>query len=1123
MNTRIPPREAGFPVASERCIRRFRHAGGLLGFVLLAAGGGEGVAAEVANWTAGTVLGNYSEPTNWDLGLVPINSVSETYILEVPANAKISYDLAGVGRVDALRLGSAATFTLEGTREFAVQGISVLDGIITASGAGAVFRSDATTATLGSRARFSAQNGGRISVDAPSFALPEDWRANEILMVANGPDSVVELPGMVSLTTRGGNGTSYNYSVSAVNGGRVDLSGLTAAVGPRTDAYNADDWLTFSVSGGGQLDLGSLARISLRTRLAPQQDWALPALADVEMGFLTPSTGVTFDLPELQNMAAGQITLPEDSILNAPKLAALQHVTLTVAPGAEFHAGQLSDVSDSSITVEAGGVLELGSVSVVDRLSLVARATPLLTSVATSYEMDDWRGHRTLFEADGAGVGMVAHTLETLTVTGGWSGGWNYPVIAAHGAHVDLSGLEEVTGPRTDTYSNDDWLTFYLRTGGTLDLSALRRISRKVRFLPEAGEPLHLPALEEVDGGLFTLLSGTVLDTPLLRTFRGDTYGVWVEVDFAAEMNAPVLGEIVSAGVTIHPGGRILAPEMTNILNTSLTIEAGGRLQAPKVRDLSGSALVLDPGEELLLGDIEVCDRLQFIAKTTPGFAFTAASYTTPEDWRAHRTPFEADGVGVHLALGSLETITVAGGWNASYITSINARNGGSIDLTGLQQALGGRTDAYSADDWLTFRCESGGTFDFEDVTVSRTARLQIVGPQARMTAGNLNLVAPARLEINDLGTLELTGGFEFNHTVESQVTADAAVLAFTGPGAHHLEIGGQDAGVAGYTSGNFGIGRIEVGEPGKPATLQLLDGISNGNRGGGGEPEALYLYGVDAAGLILHSGSRLIIGDLNVYLWHEGAMVHLNSLLAGGDTVAFGDGVVARFGGPAIVGMEPSGQVLPVVDHADVTFNTPINPATYTTADVQLTGSSGAITATAVSSLGGNTYRVTFPGQSDHGFVSVRIGPAISGAGGVLIGMDQNGNGVPGDPDDAFEARFLVDTHGPAVVAAVVMRNGGLVGVEFDEEVDAESLADPAHYSIAGTPADAVTPRADSRSAALRFPAIEGEAFTLETVDLEDLLGNRLTQPQSSPGTVLPLSSLQVGAPTGVREAYTH
>ncbi|MCP5521602.1 MAG: hypothetical protein H7A46_08650 [Verrucomicrobiales bacterium] len=121
MNTRIPPREAGFPVASERCIRRLRHAGDS-SFVLLAAGGGEGVAAEVANWTAGTVLGNYSEPTNWDLGLVPINSVSETYILEVPANAKISYDLAGVGRVDALRLGSAATFTLEGTREFAVQG-----------------------------------------------------------------------------------------------------------------------------------------------------------------------------------------------------------------------------------------------------------------------------------------------------------------------------------------------------------------------------------------------------------------------------------------------------------------------------------------------------------------------------------------------------------------------------------------------------------------------------------------------------------------------------------------------------------------------------------------------------------------------------------------------------------------------------------------------------------------------------------------------------------------------------------------------------------------------------------------------------------------------------------------
>ncbi|MCP5521600.1 MAG: hypothetical protein H7A46_08640 [Verrucomicrobiales bacterium] len=94
-------------------------------------------------------------------------------------------------------------------------------------------------------------------------------------------------------------------------------------------------------------------------------------------------------------------------------------------------------------------------------------------------------------------------------------------MIAAHGAHVDLSGLEEVTGPRTDTYSNDDWLTFYLRTGGTLDLSALRRISRKAWFLPEAGEPLHLPALEEVDGGLFTLLSALCSIRPCCGRFGG--------------------------------------------------------------------------------------------------------------------------------------------------------------------------------------------------------------------------------------------------------------------------------------------------------------------------------------------------------------------------------------------------------------------------------------------------------------------------------------------------------------------------------------------------------------------------------------------------------------------------
>lgn len=1123
MNTCMPPRWHRSFAAFDRFSHRSRQVWGPLGAVLLAMGLWDADAAEVANWTAGTTPGSYSEPTHWDLGVVPINSVSETFIIEVPANAKISYDLDGVGRVDALRLGSAATFTLEGTREFAVQGISVLDGIITASGAGAVFRSDATTATLGSRARFSAQAGGSIFVDAPSMELPEDRQAHENLIVANGPDSVVALPGMGTLTTRGGHNGAWNYAVSAVNGGTVDLSGLTAAVGPRTDAYSSDDWLTFTVSGGGQLDLGSLARISLRTRLTPGQDWTLPSLADVEMGYFLPAAGVTLGLPELRNMAAGQISLAENAVLNAPKLATFQNSTLTVAPGAGFHAPQLSDVSNSAITVEAGGVLELGSLSVIDRLSLVARATPIMVPNVTSYELpEDWRGSRRLFEADGAGVSLDLSTITLLKTAGGHGGAWDYSVTAANEAFVDLSRLEEVIGPRTDSFSNDDWLSFYVRSGGLLDLSALRTVSRKVRFLPEAGEPLSLPALEEVLGGQFKLLSGTVLDVPSLRTFQSGGYGAWVEVDFAAEMAAPLLGEFVSVGVTIQPGGRILAPEMTNILNTSLTIGSGGRLQAPKVRDLSGSALVLDPGEELILGNIETCDRLQFVAKTTPGFAFSASSYTTPEDWRTHRTPFEADGVGVHLALGSLEEITVAGANSGSWITSINARNGGSIDLTGLVEALGGRTDAYGADDWLTFHCESGGTITIEDVTVSRSARLQIVGPQARMIAGNLNLVAPARLEVSELGILEFTGGFDFNHTAEAQVATGAALLAFTGPGAHHLEVGGQDAGAEGFTSGNFGIGRIDVGQPGKPSTLLLTDSVNNGNRGAGGEPEALYLYGVDAAGLVLHSGSRLIIGDLNVYLWHEGAMVHLNPLLAGGDTMTFGDGLVARFGGPAIVGMSPSGQTLPVVDHVDVTFNTPINPATFTAADVQLTGSSGAIPVTSVSPQGGNTFRVAFPGQSGHGFVTVRIGPGINDVGRVLIGMDQNGNGMPGDPDDVFETRLLVDTHGPAVAAAVVMRNGGLVGVLFDEEVEPASLADPAHYSIGGTQADSVTSREDGRSVALRFSPVTEDAFILETLNLEDLLGNRLVQPQQSPGTVLPLSSLTVGAPTGVREAFT-
>lgn len=1272
-------------------------------------------AADIANWIKGTTPGNYNEPANWDLGVVPVNTATRTFVIEVPASARINYDVPGTAEVDALRLRDNATLSLDGTRTFVVRGISILNGPVTATGAGAVFRSDLAAATLGGLARFAVTNGAQIAVAGTSLEMPADYRAHRQLFVADGAGAVLDLHTLISLTTHGGHSGAWDYEVIAQGGGLVNLSGLTSATGPRTDDFGGDDWLSFRVRSGGTLALSGLRKIARRVRLVPEQNWTLPALEEIETGWLLPSAGVTLSLPEALRMNGGVIQVPATAAIQAPKLTAIRDTTVDVAAGGTLQAPQVTDLSGSAITLDPGETLQLGSVSKLDRLSLVAKATPAFNLSASSYALpEDWRAHHKLFEADGAGVTLNLGSLQTLTVGGGWSGAWDYSIRALNGATINLAGLTQVTGPRTDTYSNDDWLSFYAQSGGQLNLSGLRSVSRKVRFLPDPGHSLSLPAIEEADGTYFNVPSGSVLNAPALRRATG----VRFDVDFAGEVNAAALTNLQDVTLNLQAGSRFSAPALANVtgsslplgggenftagalsvidaasfvlrgaapltftatryelpadwrasralfhatapaavlnlaslqtlvthgghggawdysvlaenggvidlsgltgaigprgddfggddwlsfslkrdgqirldaLNTverrtrflseeswtlpnletveegyfypgadttldlpklrtmnagrlevpagatlnapqatalrrtALAVAPGGRLNAPLVTNLTGSALTLEPGAQVLLGNLQTVDEFSLVARTTPAFSFTAPGYTLPEDYRAGRTLFIADGPGVVLDLRALQSVVTPGGHWGAWDYPFVARNGAFLNLAGLRTATGGRTDNYSADDWLSFRVELGGRMELGDVTLSRLARIQVPDSSGRMKAVALDVRAPARVEINNFGTLELTRAFTFNHTDESQIALHTAVVLFTGSGEQGLEVGGQDAGPTGYTSGNFGLGRLEVGQPGRPAVLRLVDAVDNGNRGAGGAPEALYLFGVDTTGLVLHSGSKLVLGNVNVYAFQGGAMVHLNPLLASADAVSFSGGILARHGGPAVVAMTPNAPTLPVVDHVDVTFNTPLNPATFTAADVQITGPAGAIPVSAVEALSGRDYRLRFPGQSTHGVIRVRIGPNIADATGLLPAMDQNGNGVTGETGDVFEGSFLLDTRGPAVVSAAVLRDGGLVGVLFDEQVTPPTLGDPANYALGGVQPNPVVPRADNRSVALYFPPVTGERFTLQTVGLSDLLGNTLTAPQAFEGTVLPLSSLTVGTPGGTREAYTH
>jgi hypothetical protein len=108
---------------------------------------------------------------------------------------------------------------------------------------------------------------------------------------------------------------------------------------------------------------------------------------------------------------------------------------------------------------------------------------------------------------------------------------------------------------------------------------------------------------------------------------------------------------------------------------------------------------------------------------------------------------------------------------------------------------------------------------------------------------------------------------------------------------------------------------------------------------------------------------------------------------------------------GPSIVSITPTQVINATVDHVDVTFNEAIDPTTFTTADVSLTGpsGSGSVAINDVVELDSTHYQIDFAPLTTRGAYSVAIGPYIANPEGNL--MDQNQDGTGGQPNDVFQA----------------------------------------------------------------------------------------------------------------------
>ena len=251
------------------------------------------------------------------------------------------------------------------------------------------------------------------------------------------------------------------------------------------------------------------------------------------------------------------------------------------------------------------------------------------------------------------------------------------------------------------------------------------------------------------------------------------------------------------------------------------------------------------------------------------------------------------------------------------------------------------------------------------------------------------------------------------------------------------------------------------------------------------------------------------------------------NAMDQDGDGIPTGqDPSDAFFGSFGIVGLKVTastptgGDSLPGgVDHVRLTFNEPVNPATFTPDQVaSFTGPDGSHPVTDIEPVAGSNntqFDISFAALTAAGAYALVVGPDIQDQFGNA--MDQDGDHIPGEPSDQYTAAFSVAT--PRIVQFI--RNGALgtpptsVRATFNEPVD------PGTFTVAQVPAFTdphgnaipvtdVQPVAGSDNTQFDISFAAQTLFGAYTMtigpDIQDLYGNPMAAPFMGSFVVTPV-----------------
>jgi hypothetical protein len=760
--------------------------------------------------------------------------------------------------------------------------------------------------------------------------------------------------------------TSYTNNVDVSNTLRASGAGSLLSL-PNVETITGRSSLSRNLSiqalGGGHVELGAVTEVvsgAVHFRANGQDSIIdLPRLNSfqgyfwqTQSGFEATDSG-TIACGSLTSLRTADITLDATGVMDTAQIVSYTGGGTLNASVIARDFGELTTLN--GITLNAVGVVpQLGKLTNIDGSSLlVSDGAELVLPQVTSYT-NNVDVSNTL-RASGAGSLLSLPNVET--ITGRSSLSRNLSIQALGGGHVELGAVTEVVSGAV-----------HFRANGQDSIIDLLRLNSFQGYFWQTQS-----GFEATDSG--TIACGSLTS---LRT---------------ADITLDATGVMDTAQIVSYTGGGTLNAsvmardlgEMTTL--NGITLNAVAVVpQLGKLTNIDGSSLLVSDGAELVLPQV--------------------TSYTNNVD--ASNT-LRASGAGSLLSLPNVETIT--GRSSLSRNLSIQALGGGRVELGAVTQVVSGAVhfkahgensiielpwlSSFQGYFWNTqsgFEAANGGTIQVGTLvaeTSVRTANIDVA------STGNL---ITNRFVLGSAATLRGTGTFS------GSVTNGGTVQPGSGIGTLIVDVD--------FAQLPSGVLQIEVGGSTTPAQSDLLQVSGTATLDG--------TVQVVRVGTALPSiGQELVVLQADEML---GAFSAFNGLALGGGVKlqpVYGNEDVRFVGivdaGPRIVGATPGGTIDSSLRSFQVTFDEPINAASFTAEDIVLVGPQGVVTVNNPTLVSGNTFQFTVDTQVAPGVYSLTIGPNVTDTAGNP--MDQNGNAVNGEPEDVFTHQVTVSDVQQAVL----------------------------------------------------------------------------------------------------------